>query len=585
MSELSHAPERTIPLNRAVMALIGAAAAVSLWALGEFVPSETHDRLKLALLAGVGGFAAILLGMSGPVAIRRAVLPAAVLSALATLLLLWASLRYDHIRDFLRSGHVMVAWVFLISVPVPFLMAHLRDGEHLRDYRALFSHAWEIVVRYMVAWAFTGLFWGLLFLSDALLKVVGLDVIEWLIDIDPVPWVLTGAVLGLALAVVHELRDYVSPHLVLRLLRLLLPLVLVVVAVFVIAAPLRGLSNLFGSISAAGTLMAMAVAAATLVTATLDRSVDEAATARPLRLSARGMALLMPVLGGLATWAVILRVQQYGWTPDRLAAAVSAGVVLAYGGAYAGAALRAGWQDHIRQANIVMALGMVGLAALWLTPLLAPERIATNSQIARYQAGQVGADELDLWSIAREWGRAGQAGMDRLRALDDPALADNLMRLGEADTRWAYRPTRDSTDTLDRSPAILAELHALMVVRPKGATLPPDAFLNHPQVGLWRAGCDRTTPAGLPGCLAYVGDFLPYQEGLEVMVLWLADTGHVSVASWSAQGAREFVLGDRPDRLGHDPALLDNLASGAGDFGPGPVNALTIDGQILGLYP
>ena len=77
--------------------------------------------------------------------------------------------------------------------------------------------------------------------------------------------------LVLALAVVTELSDYVSPFLILRLLRLMLPPVLLVLAVFLLALPLRGLSGLFGGLSAAATLLAMVAAGATATTRTGPR--------------------------------------------------------------------------------------------------------------------------------------------------------------------------------------------------------------------------------------------------------------------------------------------------------------------------
>ena len=40
------------------------------------------------------------------------------------LLAVWASLRFDAIEDFLESGHALVAMVFLLGLPMPFLIAH-----------------------------------------------------------------------------------------------------------------------------------------------------------------------------------------------------------------------------------------------------------------------------------------------------------------------------------------------------------------------------------------------------------------------------------------------------------------------------
>ena len=97
------------------------------------------------------------------------------------------------------------------------------------------------------------------------------SVIEALIDIDPARPVITGAIFGLAIVVTYELSDMISPQLILRLLRLLLPMITVVVAVFVIALPFRGLSNLFGSLSAGAVMIGMAITATSLVSAAIAR--------------------------------------------------------------------------------------------------------------------------------------------------------------------------------------------------------------------------------------------------------------------------------------------------------------------------
>ncbi len=108
---------------------------------------------------------------------------------------------------------------------MPFLIAALGPVGNWRDYPELFNQSWNIVVRYVAAWLFMGLFWAVLLLSNELFGIIGLEILDDLLDIAPVPYVLSGLVLGLALAVVNELSEYVSPYLILRLLRLLLPLV------------------------------------------------------------------------------------------------------------------------------------------------------------------------------------------------------------------------------------------------------------------------------------------------------------------------------------------------------------------------
>jgi hypothetical protein len=573
--------------RRVTLALVGAAAGMALYVLLVDLPDRTDNtRLVMTLASLVGGFFALLLPAIGPVTLGRAVIAAGLIAVASSGLLTWASFRFPDADDFLSVGHGLAAYTLLVALPLPFLIAALRPGEGWRDFPALFAHAWEIVVRYVVAWTFTGIVWGVIMLSDQVLQLVGIDLIERLIDIDGVPWALTGLALGLSLAVSFELRGLIRPDLVLRLLRLLLPVVLVVSAVFLIAAPINGLSRLFGGISAAATLMAMAIAAATLITVTLDRSDETAARARVLVWSARLTALILPVLGALAGWAVMVRVGQYGWTPARLAAAVAAAVTLAYGLAYAGAVLRgAAWQRHIRQANIWLALMLIATAALWLSPVLNAERISANSQIARYERGEVDATALDLWTLGHDWGRAGTKALDRLRGEADEALASRFAMLDAARSRFDYLASIAG----EAIPEQAADLMTLLAVRPEGAILPEGLFDDDKPftrflVETLTEGCAQTTPGGAPGCVAVVADFMPLSPGDEVVFFSLvngavqvtADPGTAFLRSATSFAAHAFAT---------QPDLIDRILAGDYTIDPVPLNMLVVDGNAAGVQP
>lgn len=581
MAETDRSP---VALERALVALVGGAAGLSLWMLAEKLPDITdNETLILLLVTLTGGFFAVLLGGWGPLSPAKAVTIAAALALVASLLLSWASLRYDNLSDFLDTGHPLVAYGLLISIPVPFLIAALTPGEGWRNYPALFNHAWQVVVRYLVAWAFTGLFWLVILLSDQVLKIVGLEVIEQLLEIAPVPFVLTGLMLGLGMAVVHELRAYISPFLALQMLRLLLPLVLLVSVVFLIAAPIQGLSELFGGVSSAAILMALALAAAVLITTTLDASDDEAAGSPILRHATRAMALILPLLAGLAAWAVWLRVMQYGWTPTRVAATLSAGVVLAYGLSYAAAVLRGhGWAARVRQANIAMALALVALAGLWLSPVLNAERLSVNSQMTRFEGGRSSADSLDLWAIGREWGRAGQAAMARLKHLDHPERArldQRLALLGRTESRWQWRNGEGGggTEAAGRRQDVLD----VLAIRPVGARFPDQLEISGYHADIWLQGCGLKTPAGNPGCVAVLGNFDAQQSGDEIAVLFMTNEARMSFVALG-QDAEHLETWDTG---GHwaDPAQIDKILEGGFSVARTPRGVLLIGESILSI--
>lgn len=577
-------------LDRLLLSGMGAAAGFALWYFTNVWPGDTGSpRLVMALVLGSGAFFWALLAVFGPLRPARAVATAAVIGLVPTGLFTWAGYRFDDVGQLMASGgHEIIAWALLTALPLPFAVAAERADETWRDYPALFGQAWDIVLRYGVASAFVAVVWGVVLLSDAVLKIVRIEVIGRLLDIEPGPLLLSGLALGFALAITREERAHISPTLFLRLFRLLLPAVFAVSAVFLLAAPINGFSRLFGWLSPAATLMAMAVAAVTLVTLTIERDAARAARVPVLVWSARLTSLMVPALGALALWGVWLRIAQYGLSPNRVSALTGAAIAVLYGLFYAGAVvLGRGWQDRIRRANVLLALGMIALAALWLTPALNVERLSARSQIARLDNGRTGAGALDLWTLAHDWGRAGRAAVNLLR---DPArpdaarLAGPLARLDAAESRADWAQGGFAAGNGGGDAKALAELRRLLVVRPEGMALPepiagPDLM---PELA---EGCQRETPAGAPACVALIGPLLPGGAETVLFVFW---SGHSNVLRAREPRAQPWSAGEDglPETALHDPSLIDALRAGHFRLAPTQTEMFILDsGTRIGAVP
>lgn len=467
----------TLTRDMTVVTVFGALAGLAFYAMLEWI---TEIRGFDALTLGASVFAVCFFGgaltMTGPVALTRSLAPAAGFGAVVTALILWASLRFVDAEMFVETGHPIGVIVVLFVIALPFLTTATAAEKSPKRYADLFDASWGAVTRVVVSGAFTGLFWILLFLSDALLQLVGITVIEALIDIDPAPPVITGAIFGLAIVVTHELSDMVSPQLILRLLRLLLPMITVVVGIFVIALPFRGLSNLFGSLSAGAVMIGMAMTATSLVSAAIDRSSQQGVQRPWMRAFAQVLACLVAVLGGLAITAVWVRVQDYGWTPDRLVAATIACVIFVYGLVYAGSVLlRGDWAHRLRQGNIALALGVLAILALWLTPVLNPQAISARSQAARLDAGEALA-KLPLYEMAHDWGRAGMAQISLLKAkLEIAENAEGLSLIAKAqEAATSYDYALETTAITDGQRALGLDTEVL--VFPVGSAIPSEVF-------------------------------------------------------------------------------------------------------------
>jgi hypothetical protein len=580
----------TDPLrHRWIMALLGAMAGLSIWALGEAVTADwLTGRWAIFLCSLTAGFFAALLALAGQMRWGQAIAGALLAALPPAALLTWASLRHDDPYDLFDMGFGFLAAFVLGLIPLPFLLARA-SGPHWRDYRALFSHAWGLTIRALAALVFVGVVWILVFLSDALLSLVGITVIEELLRQEAVGFVLTGTAIGLSLAVISDLGAYVSPDLLIRLLRLLAPLVLLVTGVFLLALPVKGLSNLFGGLSAAGILLAMAAVAAAMVSMAIDRADDQAAASPVIRQSARGLAVCVLLLAGFGAWATWLRVGQYGLSPERVMALLGAVVALGYGLGYAVSVARgSGWMAGIRQTNIGMALGMAGLAALTLTPVLDAERLSAASQMRRAIALAETGEVADLRALLR-WGRAGEAA---LTALESEAKARELPKLAEA--TGAAR-SEGTTVTYGPTPEMKAEVKAMLPVQPATAGAVRDRFVDwmddYQVMGLHDA-CGAPLPAGGAGCVMVIYDALPEEPGDEALLVFRSRSGEMRIEGYGTTdgGVTWFwhslqIDGQQAWEQASGEALIARLQAGAPELRPVTLQALVSGGSEILFVP
>jgi Domain of unknown function (DUF4153) len=562
-------------LARLQLACAGALGGGAIWALIEAAdkawlagyPALVLTALVLTLMFG-------LFAMAGPLGLWRALARAVILALAVAGLVALTALRYSEAGDFFHTPYQALAVLVVATLPVPFLIASARGGPG--SYPALFLETWAIVLRLAAAGAFTGLVWLVLLVSDEVLRIVGVDVIGRLLGHDVVSIVLTGAILGLASAVVYDLADLLSPYVVLRLFRLFLPGVLVVMAIFLVALPFRGLEGLVSGLSPALLLLVMVAGGVSLVSIAIDQSDAEATDSPLIRRATQAMAVLLPVFAGLALHAVWLRVADHGWSPDRVFVAVVALSGLGYGLSYALAVLRGlGWQARIRQSNIRLAQAVVVLAALWLTPVLNAERIAAGSQLARFEAGTTPVEALDVAAI-RQWGLPGAAA---IATLETQARAAGQERLAAV--------LAGSTLATGPDPAVLAgQLAELVALQPPTATGTRDTLLAAAapyQLQDWLQVCAQPTTDSSAACVMVVAELLPLQPGEEAMLflarspdyveiagLYLGDDGSLQVRaalradgrSFDAAAARGLMQTYRTTSPPVTAALLNQLGTG-----------------------
>jgi hypothetical protein len=324
------------------------------------------------------------------------------------------------------------------------------------------------------------------------------------------------------------------------LLSWLLPVVVVLVGGFVLSLPFTGLEALWAIGHATALLLAAAAVLIVLINAAYQDGEAERRPPQILRLAARAASVLTVPLTVIAAHALFLRVNQYGWTVDRVTVAAILVVALSLAGAYAFAALAKGaWLTRIEAWNFNIALLVVALVVLLLTPIASPMRIAVNDQLARLRSGATPPQKFDFAFLRDHGGRYGRAALSLL-AQDGDAY---LRRRAQAAIERQRHPESGLASQ------ILADQIAVF---PKGEQLPP-GFLA-PE---WRKrltnGCFADPGSG---CDAILLDL----DGDGRNEVLLVQNGNAAVyrqaaSGWSVAGAIALPR--------NCPKLLDALKTGA----------------------
>ena len=181
----------------------------------------------------------------------------------------------------------------------------------------------------------------------------------------------------------------------------------------------------------------------------------------------------------MAASGILLRVGQYGLTPERVIALLGVLIAVLYGLGYVAASFMPGsWMALLKPVNIGMAFfGVVSFIAV-LSPIAAPARLASDNQMARLASGQVDIKSMDWRLLAGQTGGYGKVALEKLANGDDPEIAD-LARKALAGSISFGAPDSPVVD-LSAKPILNAGLFTTIL--PEGAGL-PDGLAVTPRSG------------------------------------------------------------------------------------------------------
>ena len=294
--------------------------------------------------------------------------------------------------------------------------------------------------------AFTGISFLLAFLIAQLFDLIGIKFFSELLRKEWFVAILAGFAFGAALGLLRERDALVATlqKLVLVIFAVLAPVLAFALVGFLLSLPFTGLSPLWASgVPTTPVLLFAAAGAAGLINAVIGDGKNDGSHNRVLRWSALFLSCCILPLAIIAAISMGVRIEQYGFTPDRIWGLLAVLVASVYGVAYQVAALKAGrakalvdWDDHIRPANVRIALGVCALALFLALPILDFGAMSARDQLARLKSGVTEAQKFDWRAMAFGFGPKGRAALKRLATGGSAAQQKAAKVALASDRRW-----------------------------------------------------------------------------------------------------------------------------------------------------
>lgn len=561
---------------------ISAVQGLMLWGLYEAAEARTwpaNDReLSAALSAAILFVPIMAISGLGSLRTRTLLVWIVVATLLCAGLAFHAAYRSATNADiewiFTYSAQINLALIGLLFVCQSLVVAGDSDRKWIATFPTYFDVAWRHATQLALASLFTGVLVGLLFLGAELFDLIKVDFLSGLLRMSwfwhlaiPLSFGAALHVTGMRAAMVRGARA-----LVLGLLSWLMPIMVVFAVGFLCTLPVTGLEPLWNTRHATPILLTTAIVLILLINAHFQDGGSESHRF-PVLVYARAIAAttLLP-LTVLAAVGLGLRVDQHGWTPSRIVALAFVLTVACHAVGYFIAVVRS--RTALRGlplTNVLSAFVIVGLTIALLTPLADPARLAVRSQVSRLESGAISPAAFDFGFLHFHSGRYGTIELERLKNKEDGANALEISVAASAESKRAYRHSRDEQATA-------SSRERNITVRHPGDAKLPGTFLQIQ----WRSDNLR-----IPNCLtmenARCDALLVDLDGdASPEILLIGNRSHetvtvfkkVTVATWELWGTLHNTACN---------GVLDALRRGDFEVVPSKTMDVSVAGQLLPL--
>ncbi|MGE3477535.1 MAG: DUF4153 domain-containing protein [Rhodospirillaceae bacterium] len=474
-----------------------------------------------------------------------------------------------------EPGPLLFAAAAGLFIAQALVLAAQADGRRIAGYSAYFDAAWKHGVQAAAGIGFAGALWLLLNLGAGLFNLIKLTFLSALIHEAWFAIPVTTMALSIAIHLTDVRASLVRGirTLALTLLSWLLPLLTVIVAGFVVSLPFTGLEPLWDTNFAAGLLLGVSAALIVLINAAYQDGLPDTRAHTALRWAMTVAAILPAPLVAIAAYALTLRVQQHGWTAERVYALACIAVGGCYALGYLAAAVRRTEPlKGLERTNIVTSFVVIGILILLFTPIADPARIAVASQVARLQEGLISPDAFDYKYLRFQGGRYGLRALERMKA-------GEIQVAGVNDRAAAALALTERHDAVEGAQAVALDRdHLTANITVSGGAL-PEALLSQHALAPGPSGLPACLTASSEKCEGFLLDL--NADGTDELVL-IPHTGGRPPAILSYDGKEWRSAGTLPARLSCED-MRARLRARDFKTPPSPWNDLEVGGVRLGV--
>ena len=360
--------------------------------------------------------------------------------------------------------------LLMAMLALPWIQYSLHVSREQARYPHFYRQLWLNALTLLIVFVANGLFWLVLLLWSEMFKLVGIPFFSTLFfDTDWFGYVAFGLITALAVVLARTQSRLVTA--VQKLLTFiatgLLPLVALLALMFILTLPFTGLEAISQRVSAAGLMSTLTLLLLLLMAIVREPQKEALPYPGALRYLIKCSLIVAPIYMLIAGWSLWGRIQQYGWTPERLYGVLVVVVLLVWSFGYLASILRRGRNPLELQGPVILGVSLLalGLLVLLSSPVIDAWRISVNSHMGLYHSGKIKPDQVSLYMLDHS-GKPGRAALEALQK--DVAFNQDSKRRRDLNSLLQGRrdPVKELTAT---------QLVSKVVMAP-GSQKPDDAF-------------------------------------------------------------------------------------------------------------